>query len=836
MSVADPHPELPRQPVTPAEALIHLFRLPGEDVFLQTFADQKDREDDIFKQVGRSATQTGRYPIDALAQGPYQDLNAAGAGVFWTVNVLQEGAKTRSNGAVVRVAAVFVDLDGTPFPEGGFHLPPTAIVATSPGRFHVYWAVQDLPLDEFTRLQQHLIALYKGDTKVKDLARVMRLPGYDHWKSGHPVRVRLLETRPEAQYTRADLLTHLPGLAEALSPTSPPAATPRSDRAATTARTLDRLLHEVRCAPEGERNDTLNRNAYTLGGLIASRHYLYDEVEAGLLEAGLDSGLPESEVRATVRRALAQGQASPLGELAFRGPPQVRRMPALPEGVPEGSDMANAHLLAAAGVQRHLRFTPGLGWLAYHAERGLWERDGQKVRALHLASETLRGLVAHEQAHATQSGAGADRQKLLMRWAVGVNSVNRLQLALDAAAGLPEFLTPVEAWDSDPWLLNCPNGVLDLRTGQVRDHRPEDLMTWQAGAAFDPSATHPAVTKLTHLLEQDGRAEYLQRLIGSSLYGQNPNELLTVFQGEGGTGKGTLIAATLAMLGDYATTIDIQLLLTSPRGEASTGPKPELLALRGKRLVVGGEPPKGGQFNAGRIKGMTGNDPITARDLHKPPVTFQPNFKLVLHTNYPIAATHDDTGLQRRIVVVPFHARPAKPDPAFKTSLERDPLARSAFLNWALAGFQAWQRTGFDLQTPPVIRQATDEYWEEQNPVAAFVDSILELDPKGTLLAGRLKTLFEEWQPEFAPQAKYPDVIQYLKKLGVKAGRKNQTRWWSGVTERVTPVTAVTPLLQVSPKDQDSREETLGPAVTRVTDVTEDDPGPQPLWRGKVRG
>ena len=34
-----------------------------------------------------------------------------------------------------------------------------------------------------------------------------------------------------------------------------------------------------------------------------------------------------------------------------------------------------------------------------------------------------------------------------------------------------------DQWDADPWLLNTPGGIVDLRTGARRAHEPADYLT-----------------------------------------------------------------------------------------------------------------------------------------------------------------------------------------------------------------------------------------------------------------------------------------------------------------------------------------------------------------------
>lgn len=212
--------------------LLDVLRLDGEPVWLQTFADGPDELYSLEKGTGKTGRPwsskkfclagipkdggktkqvvgktelTGCYALDQIGGDSLTFANLARCGVYFAVNVLSPDAQRRDNDTVQRVAAVFLDLDGSPLPDA-FPLTPTAIVESSAGRFHVYWAVADLDLSEFTTVQKHLAGLYGGDAAVCDLARVMRLPGYWHGKGEEGFLTRLLELNPDAQYTRAELL------------------------------------------------------------------------------------------------------------------------------------------------------------------------------------------------------------------------------------------------------------------------------------------------------------------------------------------------------------------------------------------------------------------------------------------------------------------------------------------------------------------------------------------------------------------------------------------------------------------------------------------------------
>jgi RepB DNA-primase N-terminal domain len=127
-------------------------------------------------------------------------LNAQGAGVYVTVNATD--GKGRATGNIKRVRALFVDLDGAPL-EPPMRSDPHIVVTSSPGRFHTYWRVSDVPLDQFTDLQRGLIALFDGDPKVFDLPRVMRLPGFFHCK-GDPFLSRIVASFDDPAYHACD--------------------------------------------------------------------------------------------------------------------------------------------------------------------------------------------------------------------------------------------------------------------------------------------------------------------------------------------------------------------------------------------------------------------------------------------------------------------------------------------------------------------------------------------------------------------------------------------------------------------------------------------------------
>ena len=344
--------------------LLDALRHSGEGIWLQTFADGPDdlyvieegtaksgrpyavkkfKISGVPAQNGKTraailrAENWGWVTREELAERPYLLENLARCGVFFAVNVLAPDAQRRKAEHVTRVAAVFLDLDGAPMPEH-LPLPPTATVQSSPGKHHVYWAVDGVPLEEFATIQRHLAGLYGADPAVNDLPRTMRLPGYWHGKGETGELVRLTSLTPDAQYTRADLLEAWPSLADALGAAERERQQHQADAerrraeadqlreqissgTAGTRAEVQRKYGEVAllgccadllAAPVGQRNVTLNAVSYRAGRLIGAGLLEEAEVRAALSEIAERVGLERGETAATLASGLEAGKEKPV--------------------------------------------------------------------------------------------------------------------------------------------------------------------------------------------------------------------------------------------------------------------------------------------------------------------------------------------------------------------------------------------------------------------------------------------------------------------------------------------------------------------------------------------
>lgn len=240
--------------------------------------------------------------------------NEQGAGVFVMVNAGDGNGRAAKN--VARVRALFVDCDGAPLPLST-PLEPHLKVQSSPGRWHLYWLVYGLRLDDFAPMQGALAELYGTDPAVVDLPRVMRLPGFHHLK-GDPVTVQLVEAKTHAPYVRSELLEAWPCLAGVLERRAKAERERREIQERTKHMPLTRDVGEhakahailrghcetVARAGEGTRHNTLG---YVGGGYLEPHR-----VASALLGAAKACGLPGDEAASVVHWGLKKGAQNPL--------------------------------------------------------------------------------------------------------------------------------------------------------------------------------------------------------------------------------------------------------------------------------------------------------------------------------------------------------------------------------------------------------------------------------------------------------------------------------------------------------------------------------------------
>jgi len=477
---------------------------------------------------------------------------------------------------------------------------------------------------------------------------------------------------------------------------------------------IERELDAVRSArcpvgdEAGERNSVLFQAGCNLYGLAkgnASDELGYQHVSTVLLDAAMSAGLDAREARATLESAYRKTEPRdvPESSKARTAPLRVVGNNSAPPGPGKHratfarTDLGNSERLIRdhGGDLRYVyRWRSWLCWADSH-----WKRDdGDAVAALAVQTVRQMGKDAFDVAE------DIDRQAAV-KWAMSSQSLSKLK-----------------AMSEDPWLLGCPNGTVELKTGTMRPSRRDDCISRVTGCAFNPEARAPGWGSfLRRIFEDDDLIAYVQRAIGYTLTGTTGEQEFFLATGSGANGKSTLLGIVGRVLGDHSITAGFD-LFTQDRGGKSKGPG--LATLDGPRMVMAMEPNPGAPLDESLIKAITGSDVCCAERKYEAPYDFTPRCKLWLGCNAPPAWRHGGPALARRVRVVPFGVviPKAEQDTTLADRLVVD--EGPGILAWAVRGCLQWQQRG--LAPPSAVIEAGAAYESDADPIAEWVDARLE--------------------------------------------------------------------------------------------------------------
>ena len=400
------------------------------------------------------------------------------------------------------------------------------------------------------------------------------------------------------------------------------------------------------------------------------------------------------------------------------------------------SDLGNARRLVARDG-KDLRYN-------YLAKKWyFWDGRHWRVDDCGEVERRSKGVVADIYQEAADCGH-LKRREALGRHALASEASNRLMAMVRQAQSEPGIPVLPKEFDADPWLFNCANGAIDLRSGDLRPHDRADLMRCMSPVVYAPDAPCPTWDKFLYKILADNIEVYdfVQRALGYALTGNCREECLFMLWGGGANGKSTLVNTVGWLLGTYACNTPVETLLSKTRGnEIPT----DVARLDGPRFVMTSEVDHGRRLAESLVKAITGRDTITARFLYGEYFDFTPKFKLFLSTNNKPVIKGADDAIWRRIMFLKFPVQIPKAERDLELA-DKLKAEGPGILAWLVRGCLSWQKLGLD--PPAEVLEATAEYRAEMDVLHGFLQDRCLLGVDLWVTVGELYEAYQAWAEE----------------------------------------------------------------------------------------
>ena len=585
-------------------------------------------------------------------------------------------------------------------------LQPTFIVESG-GGYHGYWLFKEPEQDiEVIELINRQLQGYFGSDSVYNADRILRLPLTFNHKYTPKRHVKILKYNPANRYNPIDFEKNLP-----------PVQANKAGQPANVPGWQSELLKGV---DEGERD----KDATKLAGREFGKGRSPEEVLIFL--RGWNQGnlppLDDSDLVKVVRS---------IERAEKRKTPKIHNT----------TDLGNAERFAEQFGNR-IRFNWTTGQFLYY-DGVRWNAHTGKSVARKFAYKVARDILKEADAV-----TDLEKRKRLANWSFASESTRGIHGTLELAKALDPVDCYSEQFDTDQFLLNLKNGTLDLRTGNLRDHDPGDMisklapMTWNGEVSSLDGDQLWLRCCVRWMKDEQDAIDYLQRLGGMCLTGDITSRVFPIFWGTGKNGKNVFLDTLLGILGDYGMAAPRTLLTESYTEEHAT----EIAGLVGMRLVVASESKAGRKLKTSLVKQMTGDSKIRGRFMRQDYFDFDITHKTVLMTqNLPVIDEVTDA-IWDRVHKIEWGVRipDDEQDHQLLKKLKRE---WPQILGWFVEGCLKWQADGYLKPTEEIIK-GTLEYRADMNPLKDFKTECCILGEDEFVGMRILKEAFNGWNPE----------------------------------------------------------------------------------------
>lgn len=517
--------------------------------------------------------------------------------------------------------------------------------------------------------------------------------------------------------------------------------------------------------PEGFRNATLSRFA----GRVLKRYGITDRAHEIYREeaAKCDPPLEDSELQTIWQSACRFAKKVQSAEGYLSPETYAKKNESLMP--PDYSDIGQAKALVKH-YGDELKFTPATDYLRYDGTSWIESKQravGAMEEFLDLQLEDAKDRLAAAKKVLIDSGVaesdvsaggktlekqiGADTLKSYLaflsasRYHAFVMKRRDMKYVTSALqAAKPMLEVNFESLDQDPFLLNCPDGTYDLTKGVLgkRGHDPANLLTKVTAVSPGEEGKELWLNALYRTFQGDQELiDYVQKIAGLCTIGQVELEALIISYGEGSNGKSTFWNTIASVLGSYAGTISADTLTANARRNV----KPELAEAKGKRLLIASELEEGMRLSTSIVKQLCSTDRIAAEKKYKDPSSFIPSHTLVLYTNHLPKVGAMDTGIWRRLIVIPFTAKIEGKSDIKNYAKYLTDHAAPYVLTWMIEGAKKAIAEDFKFGMPACVREAINQYRESNDWLSHFLDTCCELDPSAQAASGRLYEVYRDF-------------------------------------------------------------------------------------------
>ena len=301
--------------------------------------------------------------------------------------------------------------------------------------------------------------------------------------------------------------------------------------------------------------------------------------------------------------------------------------------------------------------------------------------------------------------------------------------------------------DKDWYLMCTPAATYDLRRGLAgaQAHNPEDFITHATAASPSEKGKKLWLDALDTFFSHDADLiRYVQRVAGVVCVGQVFWEAMIIAYGDGRNGKSTFWNTLARVLGDYSGNISADALTVGCRRNV----KPEMAETRGKRLLIAAELEEGTRLNTSTVKQLTSTDNVHGEKKYKDPLSFTPSHTLVLYTNHLPKVGAMDSGIWRRLVVIPFTAKIEENSDIKNYADHLFQNASEAVMAWMIEGAQEAIELGFKIPLPERVQRAIAVYREQNDWLNHFLTECCEIGAGLEAKSGELYATYRSFCTE----------------------------------------------------------------------------------------